>query len=116
MVTTPKKPRPAVIHPAIELVVRRGALRRFRMLKQKAANLPVNVVWDRRQKDRRTGPINTTPDRRTADRRHSPSFTWEAADFVIVTRDSLESIPLSKAITRTLKELTERIPTANTKD
>ena len=68
----------------IELVVRRGALWRFNALKKKTADLPVTVVWDRRQTDRRKSPGGVQGERRAADRRQKPPFTWEVADFVVV--------------------------------
>jgi len=68
----------------VDLIVRRGALRRFHKLKQKAAELPVNVAWDRRQQDRRAESSEVRGDRRTTDRRAKPPFTWEASDFVVV--------------------------------
>jgi hypothetical protein len=68
----------------VELVVRRGALRRFHKLKEKAANLPVNVIWDRRQGDRRSASTQPNSERRKADRRQTPPFTWEVGDFVVV--------------------------------
>jgi hypothetical protein len=68
----------------VDLIVRRGALRRFHKLKQKAAELPVNVSWDRRQHDRRAESSEVDGDRRTGDRRAKPPFTWDASDFVVV--------------------------------
>ena len=68
----------------IELVVRRGALWRFNTLKKKTADLPVTVLWDRRQADRRTDQGDTPQERRGPDRRQKPPFTWELADFVVV--------------------------------
>lgn len=70
---------------SIELVVRRGALRRFDLLKKKTADLPVTVSWDRREDERRassSGEIDG--DRRATERRQNPPFTWELADFVVV--------------------------------
>jgi len=72
---------------SVELVVRRGALRRFHKLKEKAADLPVKVTWDRREGERRTETNNkATPDQRKADRRQKPPFTWDMSDFVVVAR------------------------------
>src|SRR4029453_8897086 len=72
---------------SVELVVRRGALRRFQNLKEKAADLPVQVSWDRRTGERRTESNGKpTPDQRKADRRQKPPFTWELSDFVVVAR------------------------------
>lgn len=68
----------------IELVVRRGALWRFNTLKKKTADLPVTVMWDRRQGERRAASGGRTEERRGADRRQQPPFTWEVADFVVV--------------------------------
>ena len=71
---------------AVELVVRRGALRRFHKLKQKTAELPVTVSWDRRQAERRAAPDRPAAERRGSDRRQAPPYTWDASDFVVVAR------------------------------
>ncbi len=68
----------------LDLIVRRGALRRFHKLKQKAADLPVNVSWDRRQHERRASTSDASGGRRGPDRRSNPPFTWELGDFVVV--------------------------------
>ena len=72
---------------AITLIVKRGALRRFDRLKRDTANLPVDVVWDRRLQERRAGAQPTGAERRQDDRRRQPSFTWDTAQFVAVERD-----------------------------
>jgi hypothetical protein len=69
---------------SVALIVRRGALRRFHKLTQKAADLPVGVVWDRRQHDRRAESRDVPGERRAADRRRNPPFTWRVGDFVVV--------------------------------
>ena len=69
---------------AVEIIVRRGALRRFDALKTKTGELPVVVTWDRRLDDRRGGAAAAKPERRYQDRRRTPPFTWELADFVVV--------------------------------
>jgi hypothetical protein len=69
---------------AVQLVVRRGALRRFHKLKEKTANLPVEVSWDRRKNERRTAANEIRPDRRKTERRQTPPFTWLVSDFVVV--------------------------------
>jgi hypothetical protein len=71
---------------AIEIVVRRGALKRFDALKAKTGELPVVVKWDRRQDDRRdvANADELTRDRRYEERRRKPPFTWDLADFVVV--------------------------------
>ena len=68
---------------AIEIVVRRGALRRFDALKTRTSELPVVVTWDRRTDDRRNGS-DAEQDSADAERRRKPPFTWDLADFVVV--------------------------------
>jgi hypothetical protein len=71
---------------SIEIVVRRGAIRRFDALKTRTSELPVVVTWDRRTNERRDE--GETPaaksNRRQAERRRKPPFTWDLADFVVV--------------------------------
>ena len=73
---------------ALRIFVRRGAIRRFHLLKRDAAGLPVSVEWDRRTKERRAEapPATTEPstEQRQADRRSDPPFTWNSAEFVVV--------------------------------
>jgi hypothetical protein len=76
---------------AIEIVVRRGAIRRFDALKTRTSELPVVVTWDRRTDDRRDDGRRDEEDataakrnRRQTDRRRKPPFTWDLADFVVV--------------------------------
>jgi len=67
-------------------IVRRGALRRFDRLKKAAAELPVDVIWDRRTSLRST----TARDQKVhaaTDRRQQPSLTWTAADFVVIEKE-----------------------------
>lgn len=82
----PAKPeRPLVSDDApIEIVVRRGALRRFDQLKQKAGDLPVKLIWDRRVENRRKDGQAVEGERRRTERRQAPQFTWDVADFVVV--------------------------------
>jgi hypothetical protein len=78
VVSSQKKP--------LDLIVRRGALRRFHKLKAQTVDLPVNVTWDRRQDDRRSDPNAVSMDRRAPDRRQKPPFTWVVSDFVVVAK------------------------------
>lgn len=78
---------------AVGIVVRRGAQRRFTALKQKTADLPAVVLWDRRQADRRTSSESPQIDQRKTERRGKPSFTWEVADFVVVNAAKEDSTP-----------------------
>ena len=68
----------------IEIVVRRGSLRRFDALKTRTAELPVVVTWDRRVADQRKQDGSGAKKRRYSERRRTPPFTWELADFVVV--------------------------------
>lgn len=70
----------------VELIVRRGAIRRFHKLKEKTADLPVEVLWDRRQSDRRAATDKVPAERRSVDRRQKPPFTWEVSDFVVAAK------------------------------
>lgn len=75
-----------IISMAVLFIVRRGALRRFHRVKQAAAGLPVDVIWDRR-----TSPQGATADARNnrsiTERRQQPSLTWTAADFVVIEKE-----------------------------
>jgi hypothetical protein len=68
----------------VQIFVRIGALKRFHVLKQKTAELPVTVSWDRRRGERRQASDSPQADQRKSDRRATPPFTWQVADFVVV--------------------------------
>jgi len=76
--------------PPVELIVRRGALRRFDKLKRATAEMPVKVLWDRRTNDGRgaASPGKRAPNH--AERRTSPPFTWDVADFLVVGKRAAE--------------------------
>jgi len=83
----PRKPRPKTqTEPIAEIIVRRGALRRFDALKTKTGELPVVLTWDRRLDDRRDAEPAAAAkrERRYKERRRTPPFTWDLADFVVV--------------------------------
>ena len=87
--TSPAARRPAAPRTkrgAVEIVVRRGAMRRFDALKSRTSALPVQVTWDRRTDERRNAGVtaDVTRDRRQTERRKRPPFTWDLADFVVV--------------------------------
>jgi hypothetical protein len=71
----------------IELIVRRGALRRFDKLKRATAEMPVKVLWDRRTREARSA---ASPGEPQAERRKSPPFTWDVADFLVVGKRTAE--------------------------
>ena len=92
--TAPRRRTATAQKEPLEIVVRRGASRRFDALKNQTSELPVVVTWDRRTSDRRTleNPSMEVPrDRRATERRSEPPFTWELADFVVVCPTSAES-------------------------
>ena len=68
----------------VRMFVRIGALKRFHFLKQKTADLPVSVEWDRRRSDRRATEEGGSANLRKLERRGAPPFTWDTADFVVV--------------------------------
>jgi hypothetical protein len=68
----------------VRMFVKIGALKRFHFLKQKTADLPVSVEWDRRRSDRRSDDEATSANVRKVERRATPPFTWDTADFVVV--------------------------------
>jgi hypothetical protein len=72
----------------IRMIVRRGAVKRYQDLKKKTAHLEVEVVWDQRDAERRQDPCLSDSERRRKERRGPPPFTWDAADFVVVTPKS----------------------------
>jgi hypothetical protein len=69
----------------VRIFVRVGALKRFHTLKQKTAELPVEVSWDRRRDERRATPISSAE---RPERRRKVPFTWEVADFVVIDEHS----------------------------
>ena len=79
----------------IEIVVRRGAIRRFDALKTRTSELPVVVTWDRRTVDRGDDQ-STGAKRRQTDRRRKPPFTWDLADFVVVEPAKSRKAPRKK--------------------
>jgi hypothetical protein len=98
---TKKRDRPkGTATPVVELIVRRGALRRFDKLKQATGDLPVNVSWDKRRRDRRLSGNVTERERRRTERRKQPPFTWEVADFVLVEKP----VPLGQRAKSTTKQ------------
>ena len=80
---------PATKKEQLEIVVRRGAMRRYNALKIRTSEMPVVVTWDRRTANRRdpkalSHQMEVPRDRRATDRRQKPPFTWDLADFVVV--------------------------------
>ncbi len=92
---------------SIEIVVRRGKLRRFDALKTRTAELPVVVTWDRRVTEPREDAVGGKAKRRPAERRRTPPFTWDLADFVVVEppkRQKSSAAPKSSAAARKRKK------------
>src|SRR4051812_37774158 len=71
---------------AVEIIVKRGAMKRFHTLKRETAEMPVSILWDRRTGERRSeaDEAKSAAERRGSERRQRPSFTWDLADFVVV--------------------------------
>lgn len=81
------------------MIVRRGAIERFRFLQEAFAQDPVLILWDRRVSERRRRTEAVTLERRHQKRRGPPPISWVALDFLIV-RESREAIPDRDSPTR----------------
>jgi len=79
-------PKKTASKKGIEIIVKRGAMRRFHALKRQTEEMPVTVTWDRRTDERRTSAVSDAggANRRGRERRKNPGFTWDLADFVVV--------------------------------
>jgi hypothetical protein len=86
--------------PSIQIVVRRGALRRFASLNEKRGELPVALLWDRRLNDRRTDAGESTGERRVRERRREPPFTWTTAEFLVIETPAEPEKPAKKPAAR----------------
>jgi hypothetical protein len=89
---------PATKKEPLEIVVRRGAMRRYNALKIRTSEMPVVVTWDRRTANRRdpkalSHQMEVPRDRRATDRRQKPPFTWDLADFVVVAPPDGQKTP-----------------------
>jgi hypothetical protein len=66
-------------------VVRRGDTDTFDLLRDLCRGTEVQVHWDRRHSDRRTGTAAAAPaERRRGERRQPPRTTWRTLGFVVV--------------------------------
>lgn len=72
-------------------VVSRGREDLFRTLQDEFAREPVQVMWDRRQAERRTHPKPVEIEHRRAQRRGPPPATWAALGVVFVVRKEATS-------------------------
>ena len=67
------------------MVVKRGDFQQFDCLhKTFAASKPIQVIWDRRARERRRGAATLENERRLAERRGSAPVSWTALNFVVV--------------------------------
>jgi hypothetical protein len=74
-----------VVHdPRTVAVVRRGEADTFEMLTGLCRGTEVQVRWDRRFADRRTGPTDAATERRRGERRQPPRTTWRTLGFAVV--------------------------------
>jgi len=89
--------------PSIQIVVRRGALRRFASLNEKRGELPVALLWDRRLTDRRADSGKADGERRVNERRRDPPFTWTTAEFLVIETPSEDEEPAKKRPARAAK-------------
>jgi hypothetical protein len=83
--TLDSRPRAAVPY---LVVVGRGQEGRFRFLHQHLAEPGfVEVIWDRRQVERRHAYEGCVLDRRCSERRNPLPITWTALSFVVAPRE-----------------------------
>ena len=94
---TPSRRRAAAPASHLQIVVRRGSDRRFASLKEQTSDLPVVVTWDRRTADRRRVAGDIAEDRRRTDRRKKAPFTWDTADFLVLTQSKTKKAKARKA-------------------
>jgi hypothetical protein len=74
------------------IVVRRGETSLFENLTQELARSPqpVQVIWDRRMRDRRVIiRDDVDADRRTEERRATPSATWTTHGFIVTRAEAV---------------------------
>jgi hypothetical protein len=71
------------------MIVRRGQLERFVSLRGTFGGEPIRaqIIWDRRQGERRTSSDTAVTERRLRARRGAPPCTWTALDFVVVRNE-----------------------------
>jgi len=69
------------------MVVQRGNHDRFRFLSATFRDRPVEVMFDRRQGDRRRASDAASVERRAGDRRGQPPATWDNLGFLVARRE-----------------------------
>jgi hypothetical protein len=75
--------------PPCFVIVRRGAMDTFRVLKDQLEEPNVvEVIWDRRIRERRAANRAHVPDRRRGERRGLPPEVWSTFGFVIAAQTS----------------------------
>jgi hypothetical protein len=72
------------------VVVRHGETELFKTLQQEFSHVPhVQVIWDRRSRQRRAGRVEAPgAERRQRDRRGRPPAMWEVQGYLLVRSDS----------------------------
>ena len=77
---------PALSRLTYLMVVQRGDQDRFRFLSSTFRDRPVDIVWDRRDGERRKAGDGTPSDRRAGDRRNAPPSSWVNLGFLVAKR------------------------------
>ena len=90
---------PALSRVAYLMVVQRGDDERFRLLCSTFRDRPVEVVWDRRDRERRRASDEPATDRRRSDRRGTPPISWNNLGFLVARRRDGGSEPPHSAPT-----------------
>ena len=70
------------------MVVQRGDQDRYRFLQTTFQDKPVEVMWDRRQGERRRATTSANLDRRRSDRRSDPPSSWGSLGFLVARRSA----------------------------
>jgi hypothetical protein len=74
---------PVLSQVAYLMVVQRGDFDRFRFLSATFRDKSIQVMWDRRQRERRGATGLSGHDRRISDRRADPPVSWSNLGFLV---------------------------------
>ncbi len=81
-----ERPDPVLSQVAYLMVVQRGHFDRYRFLRATFRDKAVQVVWDRRQAERRGQQGPSVQERRRSDRRSTPPPSWNNLGFLVTRR------------------------------
>ena len=74
--------------PVERVIVRRGRFYTFELLRRTFSDEPrIEIIWDRRQTERRQKALATPDDRRQWARRSRPPDQWDQLNYMVITLD-----------------------------